>query len=140
SRKGRIQALLLPTLLAWLGDTPDPDAGLLAYRRVSEGLNDQDWYLRVLRDEGAVGQRLMMILGSSAYLPDLLINAPETIRMFADGPEGPLLLRTKPADVARSILTAADRYDDPKRAVATARSLRRHELARVASADLLGLL
>src|SRR5690606_35994713 len=73
SRKGRIQALLLPTLLAWLGDTPGPDAGLLAYRRVSEGLNDQDWYRRVLRDEGAVGQRLMMILGSSAYLPDLLI-------------------------------------------------------------------
>ncbi|MGI5220471.1 bifunctional [glutamine synthetase] adenylyltransferase/[glutamine synthetase]-adenylyl-L-tyrosine phosphorylase [Nocardia sp. CA-290969] len=140
SRKGRIQALLLPTLLAWLGDTPDPDAGLLAYRRVSEGLNDQDWYLRVLRDEGAVGQRLMMVLGSSAYLPDLLINAPETIRMFADGPEGPLLLRTQPADVAGGILTAADRYDDPKRAVATARSLRRHELARVASADLLGLL
>lgn len=140
SRKGRIQALLLPTLLVWLGDTPDPDAGLLAYRRVSEGLTDQDWYLRVLRDEGAVGQRLMIVLGSSAYLPDLLINAPETIRMYADGPEGPLLLRTQPEEVARGILTAAARYDDPKRAVAASRSLRRHELARVASADLLGLL
>ncbi|MFQ6227411.1 bifunctional [glutamine synthetase] adenylyltransferase/[glutamine synthetase]-adenylyl-L-tyrosine phosphorylase [Nocardia sp. NPDC002869] len=140
SRKGRIQAVLLPTLLEWLGETPDPDAGLLAYRRVSEGLVDQDWYLRVLRDEGAVGQRLMMVLGSSAYLPDLLINAPETIRMYADGPHGPLLLRTQPVEVANGILTAADRYTDPRRAVATARSLRRHELARVASADLLGLL
>ncbi|WP_040789934.1 bifunctional [glutamine synthetase] adenylyltransferase/[glutamine synthetase]-adenylyl-L-tyrosine phosphorylase [Nocardia paucivorans] len=140
SRKGRIQALLLPTLLEWLGDTPDPDAGLLAYRRVSEGLADMDWYLRVLRDEGAVGQRLMIVLGSSAYLPDLLINAPETIRMYADGPDGPLLLRTQPAEVAKGIRTAAARYEDPKRAVAAARSLRRHELARVASADLLGLL
>ncbi|MBF6088958.1 bifunctional [glutamine synthetase] adenylyltransferase/[glutamine synthetase]-adenylyl-L-tyrosine phosphorylase [Nocardia cyriacigeorgica] len=140
SRKGRIQALLLPTLLEWLGETPNPDAGLLAYRRVSDGLAEQTWFLRELRDEGAVAQRLMIVLGSSAYLPDLLINAPETIRMYADGPSGPLLLGPQPEDVARGILTAAARYDDPNRAVAAARSLRRHELARVASADLLGLL
>ncbi|MFE5284816.1 bifunctional [glutamine synthetase] adenylyltransferase/[glutamine synthetase]-adenylyl-L-tyrosine phosphorylase [Nocardia sp. NPDC056611] len=139
-RKGRIQALLLPTLLEWLGETPNPDAGLLAYRRVSEGLDNEIWFLRELRDEGAIAQRLMIVLGSSAYLPDLLINAPETIRMYADGPRGPLLLATKPSDVARGILSGARRYDDPKRAVATARSLRRHELARVASADVLGML
>ncbi|UGT60623.1 bifunctional [glutamine synthetase] adenylyltransferase/[glutamine synthetase]-adenylyl-L-tyrosine phosphorylase [Nocardia asteroides] len=140
ARKGRIQTLLLPTLLEWLGDTPNPDAGLLAYRRVSEALDEQTWFLRELRDEGAVAQRLMIVLGSSAYLPDLLINAPETIRLYADGPQGPLLCRTQPDEVARGILTAAARYDDANRAVAAARSLRRHELARVASADLLGLL
>ncbi|MFR9753196.1 bifunctional [glutamine synthetase] adenylyltransferase/[glutamine synthetase]-adenylyl-L-tyrosine phosphorylase [Nocardia sp. 004] len=140
ARKGRIQALLLPTLLEWLGETPNPDAGLLAYRRVSEGLADQTWFLRVLRDEGAVAQRLMIVLGSSEYLPDLLINAPETIRMYADGPSGPLLLGPRTEEVARGILTAAARYEDPRRAVAAARSLRRHELARVASADLLGML
>ncbi|WP_306359147.1 bifunctional [glutamine synthetase] adenylyltransferase/[glutamine synthetase]-adenylyl-L-tyrosine phosphorylase [Nocardia sp. CC227C] len=139
-RKGRIQALLLPTLLEWLGDTPNPDAGLLAYRRVSEGLDSEIWFLRELRDEGAIAQRLMIVLGSSAYLPDLLINAPETIRMYADGPNGPLLLATRPADVARGILSGAARYDEPKRAVATSRSLRRRELARVASADVLGML
>ncbi|PSR66794.1 bifunctional glutamine-synthetase adenylyltransferase/deadenyltransferase [Nocardia sp. MDA0666] len=139
-RKGRIQALLLPTLLEWLGDTPNPDAGLLAYRRVSEGLDDQIWFLRELRDEGAIAQRLMIVLGSSAYLPDLLINAPETIRMFADGPDGPLLLSPKAEDVRASILAGAARYDEPRRAVATARSLRRHELARIASADVLGML
>ncbi|GAB4587712.1 bifunctional [glutamine synthetase] adenylyltransferase/[glutamine synthetase]-adenylyl-L-tyrosine phosphorylase [Nocardia sp. IFM 10818] len=139
-RKGRIQALLLPTLLEWLGETPNPDAGLLAYRRVSEGLDNEIWFLRELRDEGAIAQRLMIVLGSSAYLPDLLINAPETIRMYADGPDGPLLLAPAPGDVARGILSGTGRYNDPKRAVATARSLRRHELARVASADVLGML
>ncbi|MEV6073108.1 bifunctional [glutamine synthetase] adenylyltransferase/[glutamine synthetase]-adenylyl-L-tyrosine phosphorylase [Nocardia sp. NPDC052001] len=139
-RKGRIQALLLPTLLEWLGETPNPDAGLLAYRRVSEGLDNEIWFLRELRDEGAIAQRLMIVLGSSAYLPDLLINAPETIRMYADGPNGPLLLAPATADVARGILSGAKRYDEPRRAVATARSLRRHELARIASADVLGML
>lgn len=140
SRKGRIQALLLPPLLQWLGETPNPDAGLLAYRRLSEALDDQIWFLRELRDEGAIAERLMIVLGSSEFLPDLLINAPETIRMYADGPTGPALLIPQPEDVARGILTAAARYDDPTRAVAAARSLRRHELARVASADLLGML
>ena len=37
-------------------------------------------------------------------------------------------------------MSGAARYDEPRRAVATARSLRRHELARVASADVLGML
>ncbi|MFD1813117.1 bifunctional [glutamine synthetase] adenylyltransferase/[glutamine synthetase]-adenylyl-L-tyrosine phosphorylase [Rhodococcus gannanensis] len=140
SRKGRIQALLLPTLLEWLSDTPDPDAGLLAYRRLSDALMDAEWYLRLLRDEGAVAKRLMTILGSSAYLPDLLIKAPDVLRTFADGPNGPRMLDVDPQDVARGILASSARYDDPTRAVAAARSLRRHELARVASADVLGLL
>ncbi len=140
SRKGRIQALLLPTLLEYLGDTPDPDGGLLAYRRVADALTDQVWFLRELRDEGAIAQRLMMVLGSSAYLPDLLVKAPDVIRMYADGPHGPLLLGPDPADVARGIVSSSARYDDPKRAVAAARSLRRHELARIASADILGML
>ncbi len=33
-----MQQVLLPTLLDWLSDTPDPDAGLLSYRRISEEL------------------------------------------------------------------------------------------------------
>ena len=140
SRKGRIQALILPNLLESLADTPDPDAGLLAYRRLSDALFDQTWFLRLLRDERAVAERLMRVLGSSAYLADILVNAPEVIRLYADSPSGPRLLETKPEDVARGIATAAARYDDPARAVAAARSLRRYELARVASADVLGML
>ena len=112
TRRGRIQALLLPTLLDWLGDTPDPDRGLLAYRTLSESLTDQQWFLRALRDEGAVAQRLMIVLGGSTYLSSLLTNAPEVIRQYADGPRGPMLLDQKPADVARAILNAAGRYDE----------------------------
>ena len=87
-----------------------------------------------------MAQRLMIVLGGSAYLSSLLTNAPEVIRQYADGPRGPMLLDQKPADVARAILSAAGRYDNPQRAAAAARSLRRRELGRVASADLLGFL
>ncbi|GGG04944.1 glutamate-ammonia-ligase adenylyltransferase [Rhodococcoides trifolii] len=140
ARRGRIQSVLLPTLLEWLGETPDPDAGLLAYRRLSESMADQPWFLRLIRDEGPVAYRLMKVLGSSAYLQNVLQNAPEVIRLFADGPTGPRLLDVDPVETYGAILASSARYEDPVRAVGAARSLRRYELARVASADILGLL
>jgi glutamate-ammonia-ligase adenylyltransferase len=139
-RRGRVQAVLLPTLLDWLSDTPDPDSGLLAYRKLSEALSDQRWFLSTLRDEGAVAKRLMHVLGTSAYAHELLIRAPEVIQLYADGPAGPKLLDVATEQVARSLLVAASRHHDQVGAIATARSMRRRELARIASADLLGLL
>ena len=139
-RRGRVQSVLLPTLLDWLSNTPDPDAGLLAYRKLSEALSDQRWFLATLRDEGAVAKRLMHVLGTSAYVPELLMRAPETIQSYADGPTGPKLLDVDTEHVARSLLAATSRHADPVKAIAAARSLRRRELARIASADLLGLL
>jgi len=139
-RRGRVQQVLLPTLLDWLSDTPDPDAGLLAYRRISDELSDHRWYLSTLRDEGAVAKRLMRVLGTSAYVPDLLMRAPEVIQQYADGPTGPKLLEVEPDAVERALVASASRHADPVRAIAAARTLRRRELARVASADLLGML
>ncbi len=139
-RRGRVQQVLLPTLLDWLSDTPDPDAGLLAYRRISDELSDHRWYLSTLRDEGAVAKRLMHVLGTSAYVPELLLRAPEVIQQYADGPNGPKLLEVEPDAVARALIASAGRHADPVRAIAAARTLRRRELARVASADLLGML
>ena len=139
-RRGRVQQVLLPTLLDWLSDTPDPDAGLLAYRRISDELSDHRWYLSTLRDEGAVAKRLMHVLGTSAYVPDLLMRAPEVIQQYADGPNGPKLLEVEPDGLARALVASAGRHADPVRAIAAARTLRRQELARIASADLLGML
>jgi glutamate-ammonia-ligase adenylyltransferase len=139
-RRGRVQQVLLPTLLDWLSDTPDPDAGLLAYRRISEELADQRWYLATLRDESAVAKRLMRVLGTSAYIPELLMRAPEVIQQYADGPNGAKLLEVEPDGVGRSLVASAGRHRDPVRAIAAARTLRRRELARIASADLLGML
>jgi [glutamine synthetase] adenylyltransferase / [glutamine synthetase]-adenylyl-L-tyrosine phosphorylase len=139
-RRGRVQAVLLPRLLDWLSDTPDPDSGLLAYRRISEAMVNQRWYLSTLRDKPAVAKRLMHVLGTSAYVPDLLMRAPEIIQQYSDGPAGSKLLEVDPETVAGALVASAARQTDPVRAIAVARSLRRRELARVASADLLGML
>ena len=140
SRAAAIQQTLLPVLLDELADAPDPDRGLLAYRRVSEALAATPWYLRLLRDEGAVAQRLMFLLGTSNLVADLLTRAAEVLQMLADaGPEAELV-RRDPAEVAASMGTAVSRHTEPLAAVAAARTLRRHEMLRIAAADLLGLL
>jgi glutamate-ammonia-ligase adenylyltransferase len=141
SRAASIQHALLPVLLEELAVSPDPDRGLLAYRRVSEALATTPWYLRLLRDEGQVAQRLMRLLGISALVPDLLVRAPEVLRLLAAPTAGRAdeLLRD-PAEAAASLRTSVARQHDPKVAADTARSLRRHEMLRVACADLLGVL
>jgi glutamate-ammonia-ligase adenylyltransferase len=108
---------------------------------VSEALADTPWYLRLLRDEGLVAQRLMQLLGTSALVPDLLVRAPEVLRLLAAPTAGHAdELQRDPADVAVSLLRTVARQTDPDGAAATARSLRRHEMLRVACADLLGVL
>ncbi|OBH34572.1 bifunctional glutamine-synthetase adenylyltransferase/deadenyltransferase [Mycobacterium sp. E342] len=139
-RRGRVQSVLLPRLLHWMSYAPDPDGGLLAYRRLSEALAGENWYLATLRDKPAVAKRLMHVLGTSAYVPDLLMRAPRVIQDYSDGPAGPKLLETDPAAVARALIASAGRHPDAVRAIAAARTLRRRELARIGSADLLGFL
>ncbi len=139
-RRGRVQSVLLPRLLDWMSYAPDPDGGLLRYRRLSEALAGETWYLATLRDKPAVARRLMHVLGTSAFVPDLLMRAPRVIQDYGDAPAGPKLLETEPAAVARALVASAGRYPDPVRAIAGARTLRRRELARIGSADLLGLL
>ncbi|MFD0206808.1 MULTISPECIES: bifunctional [glutamine synthetase] adenylyltransferase/[glutamine synthetase]-adenylyl-L-tyrosine phosphorylase [Saccharothrix] len=136
SRRARIQTALLPVLLDLFATTPDPDRGLLAYRKVSEALAETPWYLRLLRDEGTVVDRLAALLGTSKFVPDLLVRAPEVLPLLADTDA---LVGRDPMTIGNPLRSAVSRYSDLDRAVTAARSLRRQEVLRVASADLLGL-
>ncbi len=138
SRSAKLQAIILPPLLSWLAQTVDPDAGLLNYRVLSEAARDRQWFLRLLRDEGVVGQRLMHLLGTSPYISELLLHSIDTVKLLSDGAQGPKFMEQDPAVVTHSLVAAASRHADPDKAIAIARGLRRAELARVAIADVLG--
>ena len=140
NRRGRIQALLLPTFMEWLADTPDPDAGLLAYRRLCEEHEDITWFLRTLRDDSIVARRLVQVLGTSAFVAELLMRNPEVIPDLTDGAEGPLLVASKVSDIASALTASAARHRSPEKVIAAARSLRRAELARIGSADVLRMI
>ncbi|HZZ97677.1 MAG TPA: bifunctional [glutamine synthetase] adenylyltransferase/[glutamine synthetase]-adenylyl-L-tyrosine phosphorylase [Jatrophihabitantaceae bacterium] len=136
SRRATLQRALLPVLLSDFADAPDPDAGLLAYRRVSDELGATPWYLRLLRDEGQVATRLAYLLATSRYVARMLGRAPEALRMLAEDDE---LKPRDPGEVAATMRDTAARRDDPVEAVAAVRGVRRHELLRIAFADLLSM-
>jgi glutamate-ammonia-ligase adenylyltransferase len=144
SRRAALQRTLLPVLLADFADAPDPDGGLLAYRRLSEELGSTPWYLRLLRDGDAVAPRLAGVLGTSRYVARMLGRAPEALQLLAADsdlrPRDPQELTATMRDVVarRSDEIADDTTrENSAEAVAAVRAVRRHELLRTAFADLL---
>ena len=137
SRRAAIQRTLLPVLLDYFSTSPDPDGGLLSYRQVSEALADTPWYLRLLRDEGSVAERLATLLGGSRLIAGLLTRAPEVLRLLADDES---LLAPQPETVAAALVARCRRAAGAREAVDAARSARRHEMLRLACGDLLGLI
>ena len=137
SRRATLQRTLLPVLLSDFADAPDPDRGLLAYRRVSDELGATPWYLRLLRDEGAVASRLAYLLGTSRYVARMLERAPEALQLLAD--DSALRPRER-GDIELEAVEASARQPDAMAAAAAVRAVRRQELLRIAFADLLGRL
>jgi glutamate-ammonia-ligase adenylyltransferase len=135
SRRAAIQRTLLPVLLHWFAQAPGPDAALLAFRQVSDALGSTHWYLRLLRDEGAVAERMARVLSTSRYATDLLMRGPEAVALLADHAE--LAPRSRD-QLAAQMAAAADRHDDPDDAIAAVRAVRRRELLRISAADVLG--
>jgi [glutamine synthetase] adenylyltransferase / [glutamine synthetase]-adenylyl-L-tyrosine phosphorylase len=135
TRQAEIQRQLLPAMLGWFASAPNPDHGLLAFRQVSEALGTTPWYLRALRDEGAMAERLARILASSRYAVKLLNRAPQTVQMLADDQQ----LRPRSlAELKAEMHVAAGRQSNSVAAVEAIRAIRRRELFRVAAGDLLG--
>ncbi len=137
TRSAAIQRALLPAVLAEFADAPNPDRALLAYRNVCEQMAATPWFLRLLRDEGAVVLRLARVVSLSRYVPDLLGQDPEALRFLADDAE---LAPRSPQQLATALSAAVDRHSDAAAAVAAIRRIRRRELTRLSAADVLGLI
>jgi len=136
SRRAAIQRTLLPAMLSWFADAPDPDGGLLGFHRLSDELGSSHWYLRMLRDEGASAERLATLLATSRYATDLLMRAPDVSSLLAHDED--LVARDADA-LAAEATRAARRRDDPVEAITAVRAVRRRELFRLAASDIFGL-
>ncbi len=134
SRTAAIQRTLLPAMLQWFAECPDPDGGLFGFRRISEALGSTPWYLSTLRDEGEVAERLSHLLATSRYCTDLLEREPAGVRLLAGALE-PLGSQV----LTEEMLAGARRQEDPEKALRAVRAVRRRELLRIASGDVLGL-
>ncbi|GAB3252018.1 bifunctional [glutamine synthetase] adenylyltransferase/[glutamine synthetase]-adenylyl-L-tyrosine phosphorylase [Alteromonas gracilis] len=133
SRTSSIQRTLLPVMLEWFADAPDPDAGLFGFRRISEALGRTPWYLSMLRDEGRTAQRLAQVLATSRYATDLMQREPEGVRILGgEAAIRPLQRET----ILTEMRAAASRREGVEAKTLAVRAVRRRELLRVATADL----
>jgi glutamate-ammonia-ligase adenylyltransferase len=137
SRRASIQRSLLPAMLAWFAESPDPDAGLLAFRKISEGLGETHWYLRKLRDEGEGAEQLARVLSSSRYVTDLILRAPDSVALLGDDEE---LIPRERERLHTEVELAAGRHKVAQDAIRAVRRVRRRELSRIGIADVLGRL
>jgi glutamate-ammonia-ligase adenylyltransferase len=137
SRRAALQRQLLPILLDWLAEGVDPDAGLLAFRRVSEALGTTHWYLGMLRDSTAAAERLCNVLSNSRLIADLLEVSPESVAWLGTNKDlVPLGFEAQWQEITAKM----SRHSDPENAIRLIRLMRRREILRIAIADSAGLL
>lgn len=132
SRQAKLQRQILPAMLGWLASGPDPDGGLLGFRKLSESVGSSHWYLHMLRDSSAAGERLAHVLSSSRYIADMLEHTPQAAAwMDRDQDLMPLHLETIQTEMS-SLLRRHPHLPDAARYI---RLVRRREVLRISLAD-----
>ncbi|MGI5950986.1 MAG: bifunctional [glutamine synthetase] adenylyltransferase/[glutamine synthetase]-adenylyl-L-tyrosine phosphorylase [Brooklawnia sp.] len=136
SRTAKIQQQLMPAMLRWFSEGPNPDLGLLGFRRLSDEMGTTSWYMRALRDEGWMAERLARILSSSRYVSDLLRRDPAVVQLLGSDVEASPRTRD---DLNVAFAKIIGRHEVDSDAVTNAvAGLRRRELFRLAAGDVLG--
>jgi glutamate-ammonia-ligase adenylyltransferase len=134
TRRATLLRAMLPVMLTWLADTPDPDGGLTALRVVAERLGHRDAFFGTLRDNPSVAELVCTVLGTSRLLGDLLARHPELLTAMAhEGGPGPA---RDPAELRDEALALVAHHEQPAAAFDALRRFRRRELLRVAVRDL----
>lgn len=137
SRRAAIQHQLLPAMIGWFAQGADPDAGLLAFRQLSEQLKDAQWYLKLLRDSRHAAERLARLLATSGYVTKALLASAQDVT-WLDKDED--LLPRAPERLRKEADAVLKRSHDAEQCITALRGMRRRELARTAAADVLGLI
>jgi [glutamine synthetase] adenylyltransferase / [glutamine synthetase]-adenylyl-L-tyrosine phosphorylase len=135
TRSSRMMQQVLPLLLDWLSESPDPDLGLLGLRRLASGEQRSTTLAVAFRESPEVARHLAILLGTSRTIADSLVANPDLIERLPD----PARLGTKARDalVDSARGAVAWRGEPEERQRALQRWLRRN-LVGVAARDVFG--
>lgn len=117
SKMRNLLANLLPSLLATLRLSPDPDTGLSYFERFASSLGARDALYTLLNESPTALDRLLRVLSSSQFLADFLCRKPQ----FLD-----VLLR---AEFLEDVKTIHDYLKDLRGELAESSSWTRQTLA-----------
>lgn len=130
TRTSRLMQQMLPLLLEWLSDAPDPDLGLLGLRTLATGSASKAApMVAAFRDSPEAARRMCLLLGTSRLLHAGFEREPEAVRIT----------------LSMEALAAPSRAELHERAAAVASRrrglarLKESEVLRTAARDILGI-
>jgi len=141
SRRAVLLRLLTPAMLRFLAQTPLPDGGLLAFLRLSEGLEERPAVLGRFRDNPPGLEFLAAVLGSGRVLGELLEHVPEeltTIAAHSTSPTGDHARKLKDRERLVNEARASLAWREPEGRLQGLRRFKRKEMVGMALADLGG--
>lgn len=136
TRRSRVMRELLPVILGWLSETPDPDLGLLQLRRLAEGAARSASLAITFRDHPGAAERACHLLGSSRVVGDAMRRHPEFVDVLDD--DDTLAIEASRADLVADALDTLEWRGDEEQRREGLRRFKRRELLRIATRDLLG--
>lgn len=136
TRSSRLMQQMLPLLLGWLSEAPDPDLGLLGLRVLAAGPAQATELATAFRESPEAARRLCTLLGTSRRLGETLEHHPDMIPAL--GQPDALARRSPKALLQGASAALAWREQVEERQRGLLRYKRREEL-RVAAGDVLEL-
>ena len=129
TRSARINRILMPAVLQWLGEGQDPDMGLLGWRTLEEHFGGKSTYLGFLRDSTSAASRLCHVLSNSRYLSGALARSVQSVTWL--GHDQDMIPRDR-ATLDKRTAAYRTRHADSLEEFATAvRAMRRQEIERI---------
>jgi glutamate-ammonia-ligase adenylyltransferase len=136
TRRSKLMQQLLPVILEWLSETPDPDLGLLQLRRLAEGPARSASLATKFREAPVAAERTCTLLGSSRVVGDALRRQPEFVELLGDD-DALRIEKPRATFVADALQTLGWRGSAERRREGL-RRFKRRELLRITARDILG--
>ncbi|MCA1830711.1 MAG: bifunctional [glutamine synthetase] adenylyltransferase/[glutamine synthetase]-adenylyl-L-tyrosine phosphorylase, partial [Actinobacteria bacterium] len=135
SRRAQLMRALLPVMLDWMSEAPDPDLAVASFRDVALAVGGNPAALSALRDSPPVVQLLCRVLGTSRMLGEYFGHVPELVGEMADPHT---FARRSREQYMREAADHVEWRGDPEARGAALRRLKRRGLLRLACRDLAG--
>ena len=129
SRAAKINRILLPAALQWLGEGQNPDMGLLNWRKLEEHFGTDSEYLGFLRDSPSAAQRLCHVLSNSRFLGDALNKSVESVTWL--GSDNDLQPRSRESLDVQTHASLERNVGSINDFANSIRAMRRHEIERI---------
>ncbi|RIK09735.1 MAG: bifunctional glutamine-synthetase adenylyltransferase/deadenyltransferase [Acidobacteria bacterium] len=130
SRASRLMQQLLPLMLEWLSESPNPDLGLTELRNLVDAVGDQANLVTTFRENPTAAQHLCTVLGTSRVLAGILTREPEALGAYEDEAKGPQAIVKE----ARSFTSWRS---DPAEQFEAIKRFHRREFLRIGTRDII---